>query len=71
MASMYSGEVSLEVHEVFHDKEGKEQVYISDPVSIESENVTGIACMLLRIKEASRKPVIWKGDRFPEVLDLV
>lgn len=67
MATRDSGDISFEVHKMYYDDKGKEQMYNQDAAHFKSSNVSDVATFMNMLKAASKKPILWKGERFPEV----
>jgi hypothetical protein len=58
--------VSLKVHEVYYDKQGKPNGYTSNPITIEGESKEDVAWVVEHIGKCLDKPILWAGSRFPE-----
>jgi len=56
----------FEIHEVFYNDEGILDGYTESPVHVSAENVEGIEWVLEKMKEALKKPVLYKGKIFPK-----
>ena len=56
----------FQVHEVYY-KKGKPVSYTEKPVTIVGDSPKEIKWSLKAIKKGSKCPILWYGDRFPEV----
>lgn len=70
MASMVSEEVSFEIHKIYYDEDGHEKMYNATPASLKHRSPVAVASFLQMVKSASKKPIIWKGIRFPDIYPL-
>lgn len=67
LAKTYQEEVYLQMYEVYYDKDGKPDGYTANPVTIGSETLKGIKWTLARMKEATKKPILWADEgKFPQ-----
>ena len=65
LASEHNGEMSLDIHEVYYDENGKPNGYTKNPVSVSGDSLKSITWTLNRMIEAKSKPILWGGDKFP------
>ncbi len=64
-AEKYKDEIDLRVCSVFYDDNGNPNGYAeAKPVS--SDQLKGIKWILSKMKEATEKPILWAGDKFPQ-----
>ena len=67
LCGIYDGEEFLKIHEVYYDDDGKINGYGENSVSIYSEEgLEGVKWQLEMMAKALDKPILWRGDRFPE-----
>ena len=66
MAKEHNGEFYLGVYEVYYDDDGTPNGCSMNPITIGSETKKGICWIVNRIKDATKKPILFYGDRFPE-----
>lgn len=64
LASEQDGETYLEIHEV-HYKKDKPVSYTANAITVGAEDLKGITWVLDKMKECMKKPILWKGDKFP------
>jgi hypothetical protein len=58
------------VHEVYYDKNNIPYSYSKEPVSVNGNSVDDLIFGVNAIKGAIlNRPVLWYGNRFPEVFD--
>lgn len=62
-----NGEIYLAIHEVYYDKKGKANGYTENPISVHSDSVKGMRWVLNKMKEATSKPILWSGEKFPKI----
>ena len=62
------GNIYLYIHEVYYDDDKKPNGYTKEPIVIGSEDLEGITWTLYSMLECREKPILWKGERFPEEL---
>lgn len=65
MACDYNDEVYFQIHEVYYDENGNPDSYIENPVTVGGDNLSDIHWTLNRMKEATKKPILWTGEKFP------
>ena len=58
LAHEYKGEVYLEIHEVFYNKEGVPEVYTEKGVSVVAKDVNGIKWVLDKMQKCIDKPIL-------------
>lgn len=61
-----SRECFFQIHEVHYNKKGKPKSYTENPVPVLAESMQGIKFILKAMKDATKKPILYHGDRFPE-----
>lgn len=66
MAREYDEDFYLGVYEVYYDDDGTPNGYSTDPITIGSETKKGVCWVVNRIKDSTRKPILYYGDKFPE-----
>lgn len=66
MAQEQDGEIFLQIHEVYYDDNKVPHLYSEEGVSIFSESVEGVKWVLEKMSEATTKPILWAGDKFPD-----
>ena len=66
LASQYKDGIYLRVHEVYYDKDLVPDSYTAEPVTIGSEDFTGVKWTINKMKECLKKPILWGGERFPQ-----
>jgi len=67
LAHKNDGELYFKIHEVFYNKKMEATCYSECPAHIMSEDLKGISWVLLKMKECVKKPILWAGDKFPEI----
>lgn len=60
------GEIYLNVHEVYHDKNGKPNGATENPITISGESIEDMHWQLEKIALGLRKTILWGDDRFPQ-----
>ena len=65
LAKEDGSEVYFQVYEVYYDKDGIPNDYTTNPTTVGGESLEAIKWTLYRIKEATKKPILWWGDKFP------
>lgn len=60
------GEIYLQIHEVYYDKEGVPDGYTMNAIAVSGEDLDSIKWTLDKMKECLEKPILWAGDKFPE-----
>jgi hypothetical protein len=63
---VYPDDIYLEIYEVYYNDEGIPNGCTANPITIGSETTKGIGWVLNHMKAALKKPILWKGKRFPE-----
>ena len=66
MAHQSANEVELRMHEMYF-KNGEPDDCTMEAVTIAADDIKGIKWTLKMMKKALKEPVIWYGDRYPEV----
>lgn len=61
-----NGEIYFQIHEVYYNENGIPDGYTANGVTVGTDSVKGINWILNRMKEATKKPILWEGKRFPE-----
>ena len=54
------------IHAVFVNKNGNPYEYTANPTTVSGDNVKQIRRKLKQMKKATKKPVLWAGNKFPE-----
>lgn len=57
---------SLQIHEVFYDKEGIPNGYTANSITINGDDLHSISWTVRRISDCLKKPILWKGEKFPQ-----
>jgi len=65
LAHEQDGEIWLEIHEVYFDKNGIIDGCSKDGVSIHGGSVRGIKWNLEKMLLCIKKTILWYGDKFP------
>lgn len=65
LAKEYGFQIYFQVHEVYYDKDGVPNGYTANPIIIGGESLEAIKWTSYRIKEATKKPILWEGYKFP------
>ncbi len=72
LAKIYSsGDVEFNIHEVYYDERGEPNGYTENPVSIGGDDIKSLRWQLNKMKECLKKPILYCGDRFPEIYENV
>ncbi len=65
--------VILDMHEVHYNDEGTPKSYTTDGVkpgnfedNVDDDGLDSIKWTLLKMLEATSKPILWYGDKFPQ-----
>ena len=66
LAEEYEGEVYFSIYEVYY-KKSKPVSYTSHAVNVGGENIESIIWTLDKMKECTKKPILWAGDKFPQI----
>jgi len=66
LAHKHKGKVYLSLHEVFYDKKGKPDGYTENPITVVGEDLKSIKWTLKKMKQCSKKPILWAGKKFPK-----
>ena len=67
MVEKCHGEVYFHVHSVYYDIDGIPTGYSADSVRLQGDSKKSIKWDIKQYKRALKKPVLWRGERFPEV----
>lgn len=67
LAKEENGELYYNVHEVYYEN-GLPRGYSANAANVCGETVKGLKWAINRMKEATNKPVLWYGDKFPQEL---
>ena len=62
----HKGEVYLNIHEVYYDKNGVPNGYTANPISVSGETLEDLEWVLNKIKECLSKPILLGGEKFPK-----
>lgn len=57
----------FEIYEVYYDKNNKPNGYTSEPISVGGNDLKEIADELKRMATALEKPILYVGEKFPQV----
>lgn len=58
--------IYLNVYEVYYNEDNTPYDYIDSPVRIAAQDLKSLKSTLNKVVEASKKPILWAGKRFPE-----
>lgn len=61
-----SGEIYLEICEVYYDKKGNPKSHTAKGVSVGGDSVKSLKWVLDKMKKCCNKPILWGDHRFPE-----
>jgi len=68
MAVNDSDDICFELHKMYYDENGAEKMYNATPATPpNNDSIPEVASYVSILKTASQRPVIWRGERFPEV----
>lgn len=67
MAADRNDDACFEVHKMYYDDHGNENMYSTVPTSCRSHKPKDVASFLNILKSASKRPILWRGERFPEI----
>lgn len=67
LAHQHDHVIDFQIHEVYYDKENNPISYTSNPVSVTGESIKSINWTLNKMKVSLMKPIIWAGDKFPNI----
>ena len=62
-------EIIFSIHEVYYDDKGVPNGYTANPIRISGESMEGLKWTLEKMQECLEKPVLWEGERFPQVYE--
>lgn len=62
-------EVVFQIHEVYYYPDNTLRSYTESPAIVLSGSIKGIRWTLNQFKKALEKPVIWGGEKFPEIYE--
>lgn len=66
LANEYDGRVYFEIHEVHYEND-KPVAYTKNSIPVGGEDIKTIKWVLKRMKRATKKPILWGGEKFPLV----
>ena len=66
MCQEYQGEMHYAIHEVHYENETPKS-YTENPAALISDDIEGFSELLGFLQVALGKPILWKGDKFPEI----
>lgn len=66
LAHQNKDEISLDIHEVYYNKNGVPNGYTENPISVSGDTLKSVKWVLNRMKECTKKPILWAGDKFPQ-----
>ena len=61
-----NGEIFLNIHEVYYDKDGTPNGYTENPVTVNGEVVEDLKWVLNKMIECLDKPILLGGEKFPQ-----
>ena len=61
-----NGEIFLNIHEVYYDKNGIPNGYTENPVTVSGEVVEDLKWVLNKMIECLDKPILLGGEKFPQ-----
>ena len=61
-------EIEFAIHSVYYNDYGTPNGYGPEQTVI-GDSVKSVKWNLNRMKEAAKKPVLWSGDKFPEIYE--
>lgn len=71
LAKIYpSGDVEFDIHEVYYDERGEPNAYTENPISVGGDSIKSLRWQLNKMKECLKKPILYHGDRFPEIYNI-
>ena len=59
-------DVYFEIHEVYYNQKNIPEHHTPDAITVGGDNVKSIRWTLKQMKKATKKPVLWAGNKFPE-----
>lgn len=60
-----TGEVHLQIHEVFYNEKGELNSYTKEGVTVNGDSLRSIKWVLNKMNKCCDKPIIWAGENFP------
>lgn len=66
LAHEIDGEIYLQIHEVHYSEKGIPNGYTENAISVGGEDLKAISWTLDKMKECTKKPILWAGDKFPD-----
>lgn len=66
LAREYNGDVYLQIHEVYYNKNNEPHAYSASPVPIGADDLKGIKWALNKMLACQNKPILWADDKFPQ-----
>jgi hypothetical protein len=67
LAHENNGEIYFQIHEVNYDLDNKPIGYSENPITIGGEEMSSLRWINNQISECLKKPVLWAGDKFPNI----
>lgn len=62
-----SDDIELSLHEVYYDSDNNPETYTLHPVGISGDSLEDLQWALDKARECLGEPILWAGDRWPEV----
>jgi len=66
LAHQYGEQVCFEIYEVFYEEKKVHEAHKINSLDVSGDNVKEIRRKLKQMKKATKKPVLWAGNKFPE-----
>jgi len=67
LAHICDNGIVFQIHEVYYNANGNPNRYSHNPIVVGSENISGMCLVLNMISDAKKRPILWSGDKFPDV----
>ena len=73
LAHEHNGEITLQVHKVHYDETGEPEFYSEISAKIMGDTVQELreVATLIILDLGRRRPILWAGDRWPEIYEPV
>ena len=69
MAHENNNEYYFNIHDVYYDTKGTPKSYSENPAVVGGSDINEVIYVMNKFKSATLTPILWYGDRFPEVFD--
>ena len=66
LAHREEGGIVLQMHEVYYDEDNSPSQYTENPAVVIGDDISDIAWVLIEMRAARMKPVLWAGEMFPQ-----